>query len=126
MMEFLSTPNAPKAIGPYSQAIKTGNLIFCSGQLPLDPSSMKISGSTIEEQTEQVMNNIQVLLESEGLGLKHIVKTTIYLVNIDDFQAMNTVYEKCLNSHKPARAAVEVSRLPKGALVMVECIAVCN
>lgn len=122
-MKQIFSDNAPKAIGPYCHAIAAGNMVFCSGQIPLDPGTMQIKGKNITEQTRQVMDNLKTVLEAAGSGLDKIVKTTVFLDNIDDFTAMNDMYEKKLGGHKPARSAFEVGRLPKGALVEIECIA---
>ena len=120
----IATDKAPAAVGPYSQAVKVGHMVFCSGQIALDPATMKMTGATAADQTEQVFNNLAAVLEAAYLTLANVVKTTVYLKNMDDFQAMNAVYEKRLGRHRPARATIEVSRLPKDALVEIECIAV--
>jgi len=117
------SPLAPQAIGPYSQAIKCGDFIFCSGQLPVDPKSGEVVGDTIEKQTEQVLKNLQGILEAAGSGLFQIVKTTVYLKNMNDFPKMNEVYAKFFPVLPPARATVEVARLPKDVLIEIECIA---
>lgn len=123
-MNIITAPDAPAAIGPYSHAIVQGDLVFCSGQIPLDPETMEIVGDTIEAQTEQVMKNVAAVLAAAGSSLDKIVKATIFLDTMDDFVAMNGVYEKALGGHKPARSAFEVGRLPKDAKVEIECIAV--
>ncbi|MFM8269237.1 MAG: RidA family protein [Pseudomonadota bacterium] len=123
MKKVVKTTGAPAAIGPYSQAIAIGNMLFASGQIPLDPKSMEMVGNTVEEQTEQVLKNLSAVLEAEGLGLRHLVKTTVFLKNMADFPKFNAVYEKHLVAPYPARATVEVSALPKGALVEIEGIA---
>jgi 2-iminobutanoate/2-iminopropanoate deaminase len=122
-MNIVQTDNAPKAIGPYSQAISSGNLLFCSGQIPLDSVSMTIVGETIEEQTRKVLENLSGVLIAGGSSLKQVLKTTVFLKNMDDFPALNAVYEEMFEGHKPARATVEVSRLPKNVLVEIECVA---
>ena len=122
-MEFIHNDRAPKAVGPYSQATLTGNLIFCAGQIPLNPETMKIEVSTIEEQTRQVLHNISAVLSTKGLSLANIVKTTVFLKNFADFPKMNGVYTEVFQGHNPARSTVEVSRLPMDALVEIECIA---
>ena len=114
---------APKAIGPYSQAIQTGNLIFCSGQTPLDPETMKLVGTTIGEQTERVLKNLSIVLEGLGLSLQNIVKTTVFLKSMDDFQGMNGVYAKMFGEHRPARSTIAIRQNPLDALVEIECIA---
>ena len=122
-MKQIFSSNAPAAIGPYCHAVVHNGLVFCSGQIPLDPSTMEIVGSTIEAQTEQVMKNIKTVLSEVGCGLENIVKATIFLDTMDDFAGMNRVYENALEGHKPARSAFEVGRLPKDALIEIECIA---
>lgn len=121
--EAVSTKNAPAAIGPYSQAVKTGNLLFCSGQIPLDPTTGQISGSNVQEQTERVMKNLLGVLESQSLNFSHVVKTTVFLKNMSDFPVFNEVYQKFLSPPFPARATIEVARLPKDVLVEIEAIA---
>ena len=122
-MESVNVANAPKAIGPYCHAMKSGNLIFCSGQTPLDPDSMKIVGTTIEEQTERVLDNLSIVLAEVGLTLKNVVKTTVYLKSIDDFKGMNRIYEEMFAGHKPSRTTIAVKQNPLDALVEIECIA---
>lgn len=118
------TKKAPGAIGPYSQAVRVGNFLFCSGQIPLDPETGTIVGDTIETQTEQVMKNVHGLLESEGLNANHMVKTTVFLKNMGEFPKFNETYQKYVQNPYPARSTVEVARLPKDVMVEVECIAV--
>lgn len=120
----VKTTQAPAPIGPYSQGIKLENLIFCSGQTPLDPQTMQMCSLDIVEQTKQVMENIGAILKAAGADFSGIVKTNIYLKNFADFERVNKVYESYLGEIKPARTTVEVSRLPKDALVEIECIAV--
>jgi 2-iminobutanoate/2-iminopropanoate deaminase len=122
-MKQIFADKAPAAIGPYCHAVVHGDTVFCSGQIPLDPETMEIVGSTIEEQTAQVMKNIDIVLAEVGTDKSKIIKTTIFLDTMDDFAGMNKVYEECLGGHKPARSAFEVGRLPKDALVEIECIA---
>lgn len=122
MSEKISTPNAPKAIGPYSQAIKSGNMIFTSGQIALDPTSGELNGTNISEQTEQVMKNLLAVLTAAGSSFEKVIKTTCFLADISDFAAFNEVYGKYITS-APARSCVAVKALPKGALVEVEVIA---
>ena len=121
-MEKVATEFAPAAIGPYSQAIKVGDLVFTSGQIPLDPQTGAMVGTTIEEQTEQVMKNLGAVLKAAGSGFEKAIKTTCFLANIADFAAFNGVYAKYF-TEKPARSCVAVKDLPKGALVEVEVIA---
>ncbi len=123
-MEAVATNNAPQAIGPYSQAIITGNLVFCSGQIPLDPATMEIVGESITEQTNRVFQNISGLLEAAGSSLGQVVKTTVYLKDMSEFAAMNEEYARHFGHHRPARAAVEVARLPKDVRVEIDAIAV--
>jgi 2-iminobutanoate/2-iminopropanoate deaminase len=122
-METIHNEQAPPAIGPYSQAIATGNLVFCSGQTPLDPATMQLVGTTIEEQTQQVLHNLTTVLQAARLSLSDVVKTTVFLKNFADFPRMNAVYAEMFGSHRPARSTVEVSRLPMDALVEIECVA---
>ena len=121
-MEKLNTNNAPAAIGPYSQAVKTGNLLFTSGQIALDPVTGEIVGTTIEEQTEQVMKNLGAILKEAGATYENAVKTVCFLDNMDDFGAFNEIYGKYFTG-KPARSCVAVKTLPKNVLCEVEVIA---
>lgn len=125
VMETIQTDAAPAAIGPYSQAKALDNLVFCSGQIPLDPQTMELVEGGIEEQTRQVFRNMQAVLEAAGVSLAHVVKTTVFLQDIAEFAAMNEVYAACFDGHAPARSAVEVAKLPRGAKVEIECIAAC-
>ena len=121
-MEKVYTPLAPEAIGPYSQAMKVGSIVYTSGQIPINPTSGNIEATTIEEQTEQVIKNLSAVLTEAGSSLDRVVKTTCFLANISDFAAFNGVYAKYFTS-KPARSCVAVKDLPTGALVEVEVIA---
>jgi len=123
MKKIISTENAPKAIGPYSQAVQAGDLLFISGQIPLDPATSGIVGRTAAEQSEQVFKNIGAILAAAGLGYRDVVKTTVLLKSIQDFAAVNEVYARYFTDAYPARAAYEVGNLPKGALVEIEAIA---
>lgn len=123
MKEFISTPKAPKAIGPYSQAVKAGGFLFCSGQIPLDPATMQIVGTSAAEQMRQVLANITAVLEAAGCELSQIVKTTIFLKDMGDFAAVNEVYGDYFKVNPPARSTIEVARLPKDVLVEVEAVA---
>jgi len=114
---------APFQGAPYSQAIRSGGLVFVSGQLALKPGAHELSGGTIEEQTEQVFSNLRAILEEADTGLARLVKTTVFLQNLDDFKGMNSVYAKHVGDSPPARSTVEVARLPSGALVEIEAIA---
>jgi len=122
-MNIIKTPQAPEAIGPYSQAVSTGSLVFCSGQIPLDPATMTLVGETVAEQTRQVLKNLSEVLKGAGSGLNKVVKTTVFLKDMNDFVEMNEVYATFFGDHKPARATVEVARLPKDVKVEIECIA---
>ena len=124
MNEVISTEAAPGAIGPYSQAIKTGNMIFCSGQIPIDPATGEFVSSNIAEQTEQVLKNLAEVLKAAGSDLNGVVKTTVFLADMGDFAAMNEVYGKYFDENKPARATVQAARLPRDARVEIDCIAV--
>lgn len=122
-MEIVKTENAPAAIGPYSQAVKSGGFLFCSGQVALKPDGSFLEG-TVVEQTMQVMENLKAVLEAAGTSLGRVVKTTIYLVDIGDFAAVNEVYGKYFDGEvKPARATVQVAALPKDARVEIDCVA---
>ena len=122
-MKIVETPNAPGAIGPYSQAVVVGGLVYASGQIPIDPVSGKIEAEGIEEQTRRIIKNLAAVLEAAGSGLDKVVKTTCFLANMDDFAAFNGVYAEYFVG-KPARSCVEVARLPKGALAEIEVVAV--
>ncbi len=121
--EIISTEKAPSAIGPYSQAIRIGNIVFCSGQIPIDPSTGEFVQGGIKEQTEQVLKNLTAVLEAAGTSLKNVVKTTVFLADMNDFAAMNEVYAKFFGDNKPARSTVQAARLPRDAKVEIECIA---
>jgi 2-iminobutanoate/2-iminopropanoate deaminase len=121
--KVVTTENAPAAIGPYSQAIALDNLVFTSGQIPLDPATMKVVPGGITEQTERVMQNIAGVLAAVDLGFDSVVKSTCFLANLDDFPAFNEVYGRYFGVISPARSTVQVARLPLGVLVEVECIA---
>ncbi|KAJ7657967.1 Endoribonuclease L-PSP/chorismate mutase-like protein [Mycena rosella] len=122
-LSIVSTPHAPAALGPYSQAIKLGDMLFCSGSIPLDPATAEIVAGGIEAQTEQAMKNMQAVLEAGGSELGKVVKTTVFLKSMDDFGVVNGIYARFFGAHKPARSCVEVSRLPKDVLFEIECIA---
>lgn len=122
-MNAISTSEAPGAIGPYSQAIRTGNLIFVSGQLPVDPSTGHFAEGGIKELTRQSLLNIQHILEEAGTDMSHVVKTTVFLADMADFAAMNEVYAQFFEAPFPARSAVAIKTLPKNARVEIECIA---
>lgn len=124
MKHVISTPNAPAAIGPYSQAIETDGYLFTSGQIPINPATGEIEGTTIEEQAEQVMKNIGAVLEAAGLDYSHIIKTTCFLADLADFTAFNDVYGKYFPESAPARSCFAVAGLPKGAKLEVETICI--
>jgi len=121
--QVISSENAPAALGPYSQAIRVGNLVFGSGQVPIDPKSGDLVGWTIQQQAQQVLTNIKAVLEAAGLTLNDIIKTTVFLAHMGDFAEMNEIYAEHFGSNRPARSTVEVSRLPKDALIEIEYIA---
>lgn len=122
-MQILFSEQAPKAVGPYSHAVRAGNLLFCSGQIPLDPKTMQLVGTTAAEQARQVLANVEAVLGAAGLSFQHVVKTTIFLVDLSEFKAVNSVYEEAFASHRPARSTVQVAALPLGARVEIEVVA---
>ena len=123
-METIHTDNAPKAIGPYSQAVKAGNMLFVSGQIPIDPKNGELSTGTIQEQTKLVLTNIGAILKAAGYGYENVVKTTCLLADISDFADMNGVYAEFFKQNPPARSAFAVKDLPKGARLEIEVIAI--
>lgn len=123
MRQYIVTDKAPAPIGPYSQAIRAGGLIYVSGQIPIDPASGALVEGDIAAQTRQVLKNLAAILDAAGSGLGKVVKTTIFLTNLDDFARLNQVYAEYLGESKPARATVQVSRLPKEVLVEIEAVA---
>ncbi len=122
-MKFLATDGAPKAIGPYSQAVVEGGFLFCSGQIPLDPETGELVPGSIEAATQRVLDNLEAVLKSAGLAWTDVVKTTVFLVKGDDFPAMNAVYARRFGDHRPARSTIIVAALPKGAIVEIDLIA---
>lgn len=122
-MKAISTASAPAAIGPYSQAIATGSFVFLSGQIPLDPATGQLVQGDIARETEQVMTNLRAVLQEAGCDFRHVVRTTIYLTNLADFQAVNEAYGRYFSEQKPARATVQVVALPRGARVEIDAIA---
>lgn len=124
MKKAISTSKAPSAIGPYSQAIQVGNFVFASGQIPIDPATGSFAEGGIKEQTRQSLNNVNAILKEAGLTLANVVKTTVFLADIADFADMNSVYAEFFSEPYPARSAVAVKSLPKGALVEIEVVAV--
>src|SRR2546423_5778914 len=126
MKKIISTSEAPAAVGPYSQAIRIGNCVFCSGQIPLDPKTGEIVPGDVNAQTKRVMENIAAVLRAEGLNFESIIKTTIFLTNLADFQTVNELYGSYFKFDPPARSTVQVAALPKGANVEIEVIAAAN
>jgi 2-iminobutanoate/2-iminopropanoate deaminase len=122
--QVFSAAGAPKAIGPYSPAIRAGSLLFLSGQIPIDPSTGTVVEGGIEAQTEQVMRNIRALLAAAGAGFEHVVRTTVYLIDMDEFAAMNACYARFVSDPPPARATVQVARLPRDVRIEIDAIAV--
>jgi len=121
---MVATGEAPAAIGPYSQGVIVGNLLFSAGQIPLNPGSMEVDGADIETQSERVMANLDAVLRAAGTSLNNAVKTTCFLIDLNDFKAFNMIYGRWFGEHKPARSTVQVSELPRGVFVEVECIAI--
>ena len=124
MKEIISTENAPGAIGPYSQAVKTNGMVFCSGQIPIDVATGEFVSNNVAEQTEQVLKNLSAVLEAAGSSLNNVVKTSVFLADMNDFAAMNEIYAKYFSENKPARATVQAAGLPRGARVEIDCIAI--
>jgi 2-iminobutanoate/2-iminopropanoate deaminase len=124
MKETITTENAPGAIGPYSQAIKAGGMVFCSGQIPIDPKTGQFVSQVVSEQTEQVLTNLSEVLKAAGTSLDNVVKTTVFLTDMNDFVEMNEVYSRFFSDNKPARATVQAARLPRDAKVEIDCIAI--
>ena len=122
-MEIISTEQAPKALGPYSQAIKAGGFIFCSGQIPIDPAANAVVATTIEDQTRQAITNLGNVLKAAGSSLAKVVKTTVFISDMNDFAALNGVYAEMFGDAKPARSCVQVARLPKDVKLEIEAIA---
>jgi len=122
-LKFIHTPEAPAAIGPYSQAVAAGEWVFASGQIPIDPATSEVVHGGIAEQTDRVMKNLAAVLRETGLSLNHVVKTTVYLADMETFGEMNEVYAEHFGDHRPARATVQVAALPKSAGVEIDVIA---
>ena len=123
VIETIATENAPKALGPYSQALKAGGFIYCSGQIPINPATNTIEAVTIEDQTRQAITNLKNVLEAAGAGLDKVVKTTVFISDMNDFAALNAVYAEMFGDTKPARSCVQVARLPKDVKLEIEAIA---
>src|SRR5437764_15477462 len=126
MKKIISTSEAPAAVGPYSQAIRIGNFVFCSGQIPLEPKTGEIVPGDVNAQTKRVMENIAAVLRAEGLNFGNIIKTTIFLTNLADFQAVNELYGSYFKSDPPARSTVQVAALPNNAQLEIEVVAATN
>src|ERR1700730_8978990 len=126
MKKIISTSEAPAAVGPYSQAVRVGSTIYCAGQIPLDPKSGQLVSGGIDAQTRRVLENITAVLKAEGLTFENIVKTTIFLVDLGDFQTVNEIYGSYFKQAPPARSTVQVAALPKGARVEIEVIAMAD
>jgi 2-iminobutanoate/2-iminopropanoate deaminase len=124
MKEIIATDQAPSAIGPYSQAVRSGNFVFASGQIPIDPATGEFVAGGIAEQTERVLKNLTAVFEAAGVAMDQIVKTTVFLADLNDFTAMNEVYARFFKENPPARATVQAARLPRDARVEIEAIAV--
>jgi 2-iminobutanoate/2-iminopropanoate deaminase len=124
MKEIICSENAPKAIGPYSQAVRINGMLFMSGQIPLDPSTMQLVEGTIQMQTERVLENLKAVLAAAGLSLEHVVKTSVFLKNLSEFPQMNEVYARYFPTNPPARSTVEVAKLPRDVQVEIDAIAV--
>ncbi len=123
-MDIISTDRAPKALGPYSQAIRANGFVFCSGQIPIDPAAGAVVATTVEDQTRQAITNLRQVLEAAGSGLGKVVKTTVFISDMNDFAAVNGVYAELFGDAKPARSCVQVARLPKDVKIEIEAIAV--
>lgn len=123
-MRTIICPNAPKAIGPYSHAVIANGFVFCSGQIGLDPKTGNLAGEDIESQTHQLMKNLRAVLQTSGSDLSHATKLTVFLTDLANFTKVNEIYGDYFGEHRPARSTVQVSRLPKGALIEIECIAI--
>jgi 2-iminobutanoate/2-iminopropanoate deaminase len=124
MKDVVLTARGPKPIGPYSQAVKSGGFVFVSGQVALDPQSGEFVGTEVRQQTERVLENLKAILEAAGVSLHHVVKTTVFLKDMNDFSAMNEVYAKYFSAAPPARSTIQAARLPKDALVEIDVVAV--
>ncbi len=126
MKKIISTNQAPAAVGPYSQAVRAGSMVFCAGQIPLDPKSGQIVSQDVAEQTRRVLDNLTAVLKSERLTLSNVVKTTVFVTDLADFQTVNEIYAKYFGTQPPARSTVQVAALPKAARVEIEAIAVAD
>ena len=126
MKQVISTKDAPAAVGPYSQAIRAGSMVFCAGQIPLDPKSGQIESQDVGEQAKRVLENIGAVLQAAQLNFSHVVKTTVFLIDLADFQTVNAIYAGFFRENPPARSTIQVSAMPKGAKVEIEAIAVAD
>lgn len=126
MLQVVTSSDAPAAIGPYSQAIMAGGFMFASGQIPLDPKTMQVVEGGVEAQVRQVLTNVEAVLKAAGLTKESVVKTTMFLKSMEDFEKVNPIYAEFFGDHKPARSTIEVARLPKDVLVEIECVAKLN
>ncbi len=124
MLRPVHSDAAPKAVGPYSQAVVANGFVFCAGQIPLDPATMALVPGDVSAETRQVLQNLRAVLEAAGARLDTVVKTTVFLTNLDDFAAMNAVYTEAFGDHRPARSTIQVSRLPRESRVEIEAVAV--
>ncbi len=122
-LRVISTERAPQALGPYSQAIMSGDLVFCAGQIPLDPKTGEVTSGDIRVQTRRVLDNLAAVLDAASSGLDRVVKTTVFLTDLAEFAAMNEVYAERFGAHRPARSTVQIAGLPRGARIEIECIA---
>ena len=122
-MKTITSEAAPKAVGPYSHAVRAGRLLFCSGQIPLDTKTMQLVGTTAAEQAPQALANLRAVLAAAGLGLEHVVKSTVFLTDLAEFKAVNAIYESAFGAHRPARSTVQVAALPLGARIEIEVVA---
>ncbi len=122
-MRIIASPEAPEAIGPYSQAISGNSMVFCSGQLGLDPETGQLAGPDVATQARQALDNLEAVLRKSGLTLEHVAKTTVYLADMTDFPEINDIYAEAFGAHKPARATVQVARLPLDGLIEIDAIA---
>lgn len=123
-MDYVATEKAPKAIGPYSQAVRAGNVLYASGQIPIDPSTGELVSGDFAMQARRVFANLAAVLEAAGTDFRHVVKATVYLTNLGDFQTLNGIYAEQFGDHKPARSTVGVAQLPKGATLEIDVVAV--
>lgn len=124
LKKIIKTPKAPLPVGPYNQAVVVGNLVYTAGQIPVSPSTNEIDGQNVSEQTRMVLKNLKAVLEEAGSSLEKVVKTTVFLKNMQDFFAMNSIYEEFFKSDAPARSTIEVARLPKDVLIEIEAVAI--